>query len=62
MIPDALYAPLFILAGVVLIAFTALKAAKGKKDSSYVLFGRVIFAVFMIAFGVLLYKTGGMPK
>jgi hypothetical protein len=62
MIPDSLYAPLFVLAGVVLIVFTLVKAAKGKKDSTYVLFGRLIFAAFMIAFGVLLYNMGGLPK
>lgn len=62
MIPDSWYAPLSVLAGLVLIVFTLLKVVTGKRESAYILIGKLVVAIFAIAFGVLLYQVGNLPK
>jgi threonine/homoserine/homoserine lactone efflux protein len=57
MIPDSLYGPLFILAGIALIVLSAVGARRGRQDGAFVRYGKLVFAVLMIGFGVLLMKA-----
>ena len=57
MIPDSLYGPLFILAGIALIVLSVVGARRGRQDGAFVRYGKLAFAVLMIGFGVLLMKA-----
>ena len=54
MIPDNLYGPLFILAGIVLIVISTRKRPGGRQEGAFTRYGKLLFAVLMIGFGVLL--------
>jgi len=60
MIPDSLYGPLFVVAGVALIALTIVGARRGRQDGAFVRYGKLAFAVLMIGFGMLLMAARGI--
>jgi bacteriorhodopsin len=57
-LPDWLYAVASILAGVAIAVLTWKKQQRGIREDRYTLVGKLIIAVFMIAFGILLFKVG----
>ncbi|KIA80830.1 hypothetical protein [Chromobacterium amazonense] len=57
-LPDWLYAFASVLAGVALLFLTWKKRQQGVRESYYNLFGKIVIALFMIAFGALLFKVG----
>ncbi|UTH74986.1 hypothetical protein [Chromobacterium sp. IIBBL 290-4] len=57
-LPDWVYAIASVLAGVALLFLTWKKRQQGIREDRYVLFGKIVIALFMIAFGALLFKVG----
>ena len=57
-LPDRLYAVTSILAGIAIAVLTWKKQQRGIREDRYSLVGKFVIAVFMIAFGVLLFKVG----
>jgi uncharacterized membrane protein YidH (DUF202 family) len=57
-LPDWLYAVASILAGFAIAVLTWKKHQRGIREDRYSLVGKLIIAVFMIAFGILLFKVG----
>lgn len=54
MIPDSLYGPLFIAAGAALLGLDLMGQRRGRVQSAYTRYGKLVFAVLMMAFGLLL--------
>ncbi|OHX14028.1 hypothetical protein [Chromobacterium sphagni] len=56
-LPDWFYGVASILAGVVLLFLTWKKHRRGVREDGYSRVGKIVIALFMIAFGVLLFKV-----
>lgn len=59
MIPDYLMGPLYILGGFVLIALTVVRIRRGRPETVFVRYGKLVFAAFAIGMGLLILKNGG---
>ncbi|WP_293762223.1 hypothetical protein [uncultured Aquitalea sp.] len=57
-LPDWLYAVASLLAGVAIGFLTWKKRQRGIREDTYTFVGKIIIALFMIAFGLLLFKVG----
>ncbi|KUM03143.1 hypothetical protein KIF53_08505 [Chromobacterium subtsugae] len=57
-LPDWFYGVASVLAGVVLLFLTWKKHQRGVREDSYSRVGKIVIALFMIAFGALLFKVG----
>jgi len=56
-IPDDWYGPLFMIAGVLLIGLSISGMRRGRTEGAYTRYGKLLFAVLMIGFGVLLTRA-----
>ncbi|OWY39197.1 hypothetical protein CEK28_10025 [Xenophilus sp. AP218F] len=57
-LPDWFYGVASILAGVMIFFLTWKKRQRGVREDRYNLIGKLFIGLFMIAFGVLLFKAG----